>query len=171
MADGVVPLERLLLRNEHWRSYYAINEMEIYGELLEYLQEKIDALETSQKEEKTALIYVQAVISSYAFEIAMKSLWALDFSDECVPRTYDLVAILDALKDETKRSLEGFHLTRQVLERMLTPFTSNRYSMEGVKERVIVYEAPGLRDLAQLLTEEIEENRKALLTSPNTFEI
>ena len=86
--------------------------------------------EKCQTDEKAALIDVKAVISSYAIEIAMKSLWALDHPDKSVPHTHDLVKIFDDLKEETKSSLEDLQLTRDVLERMPTPFTNNRYSME-----------------------------------------
>ena len=44
MTDGIIPLERVLFGNEHWRSHRAINQIEIYCELLEHLQDKIDAL-------------------------------------------------------------------------------------------------------------------------------
>ena len=99
-----------------WHPHHAVNEIEIYCELLEHLQDRIDCLETRGRDEEVALLNVQAVISSYAIEIAMKSFWALDFPGECVPHTHDIVEIFDALKEETVKSLEGFQLTRQVLE-------------------------------------------------------
>ena len=33
-----MPIERLLFGNEHWRSYRAIDEVEVYCDLLEDLQ-------------------------------------------------------------------------------------------------------------------------------------
>ncbi|MCY4079135.1 MAG: hypothetical protein OXF54_02750 [Caldilineaceae bacterium] len=170
MTDGIIPLERILFGNEHWRSHRAINEIEIYCELLEHLQDKIDALETSQTDEKATLIDVQSVISSYAIEIAMKSLRALDYPDKRVPPIHDLVEIFDDLKEGTKRSLEDFQLTREALEEMPKPFTNNRYSMEFADGRLTtVYPVPLLRALTRLLTDKLEENRKALLTSPRTY--
>ena len=169
MTDGTIPFERFLLGNEYWHSYDAVDEIEIYCELLDHLQDKIDALETRGKDEEVTLRDVQAVISSYAIEIAMKSLWALDHPDEPGLRTHNLVKIFDGLKEETVKSLERLQLTRQELERMPAPFTSNRYSMEGVKERITVYQTPFLREFAQLLKDKVEENREALLKSSDTF--
>ncbi len=169
MTDGSIPLERLLLGNEHWRSYDAVGEIEVYCELLDHLQDKIDALETRGKDEEVTLLNVQAVISSYAVEIAMKSLWALDHPDESVPHTHDLVKIFNGLKDETVKSLERLQWTRQELEEPREPFTSNRYSMEGDGKRMSVYRAPFLRDVAQLLRDKLEENRETLLKSSHTF--
>ena len=169
VTNGSIPLARLLLGNEYWHSYDAVDEIEIYCELLDHLQDKIDALETRGKDEEVTLSNVQAVISSYAIEIAMKSLWALDHPDESVPHTHNLVKIFDGLKEETVKSLEGLQLARQVLQDMPTPFTSNRYSMEGNGKRMSIYQTPFLREFAQLLKDKVEENRKALLTSPRTY--
>ena len=88
-----IPLERFFFGNEHWDSDLAIDEINIYCELLEHLQDKIDSLGTRGKDEELTLLNVQAVISSYAFEIAMKSLWALDNPDKTVPQKHNLVAI------------------------------------------------------------------------------
>ena len=104
---------------------------------MDHLQDKIDALETRGKGEEVALLNVQAVISSYAIEIAMKSLWALDHPDKSILRTHDLVEIFDDLKEETVKSLERLQWTRQELEEPREPFISNRYSMEGIKERML----------------------------------
>ena len=169
MTDGSIPLERLLLGNEHWHSYDAADEIEIYCELLDHLQDKIDALETRGKDEEVTLSNVQAVISSYAIEIAMKSLWALDHPDKPGLRTHNLVEIFDGLKDETKKSLERLQLNLQVLQDMPTPFTSNRYSMEGNGRRMSIYQTPFLREFAQLLKDKVEENREALLKSPRRY--
>ena len=169
MTNGSIPLERLLLGNEYWYSYDAVDEIEIYCELLDHLQDKIDALETRGKDEEVTLSNVQAVISSYAIEIAMKSLWALDHPDTSVPHTHNLVKIFDGLKEETVKSLEGLQLARQVLQDMPTPFTSNRYSMEGNGRRISIYQTPFLREFAQLLKDKVEENREALLKSPRRY--
>ena len=109
---STIPFERFLFGNENWRSHRAICEMEIYCDLLENLQDRIDSLETRGKDDEVALTNVQAVISSYAFEIALKSFWALDNPAECVPHSHEVTSIFDELKEETKKSLKQFQLTR-----------------------------------------------------------
>ena len=101
-----VSFERFAFGNEHWRAYRAMDEIEIYCDLLENLQDRIDSLETRGKDEEVTLCNVQAVISSYAFEIAMKSLWALDNPSETVPPTHDLPTILDGLGSVHTNSAE-----------------------------------------------------------------
>ena len=80
-----IPIERLLFGNEHWRSNRAIDEIRVYGELLDTLAAKVEALETRGDHEEIALLNAQAVISSYAVEVAVKSLWALDNSPTPFP--------------------------------------------------------------------------------------
>ena len=168
MTYSWIPFERFLFGHDEWRSYRAINEIEVYCDLLEHLEERIDDLETRGKDDEVTLINVQAVISSYSIEIAMKSLWALDHPDKPVPHTHDLVKIFDGLEDETKKSLAGLQLTRQELQQMPTPFTSNRYSMEQGGRDIAVYSASLLRDVTQLLRDNLEESKKALFKPPNS---
>ena len=85
MKEKSISFDRLLFGNEYWSSGDAIDEIEIYCELLDHLQDKIDALEIPGKGEEVTLINVQAVLSGYAIEIAMKSLWALDHPDGSIP--------------------------------------------------------------------------------------
>ena len=151
MSTISMPIERFLFGNEHWRSYRAINEIEIYCDILENLQNRIDSLETRYKDEEVTLTNVQAVISSYAFEIAMKSLWALDNPADPVPHTHCLPSIFDGLKEETVTSLKRLQLTRQMLETLPTPFVSNRYSMESSSRDITVYEVGFLRSVIKLL--------------------
>ena len=166
MSSISMPFERLLFGNEHWRSYRAINEIEIYCDLLDNLQNRIDSLETRGGEEEVTLINVQAVNSSYAFEIAMKSLWALDNPTKCVPHEHDLVMRFDGLREETVRSLKRLRLTREVLVSCPKPFYSNRYSMEQRNRDITVYPPELLRALVQLLREKLEGSREALLKPP-----
>ena len=166
MASISMPIERFLFGNEHWRSYRAIDEIEIYCDLLENLQGRIDSLETRGKDEEATLRNAQAVISSYAFEIAIKSLWALD--NPAKPHGHDLVTIFDGLKEETVRSLKGLQLTRKMVEDFPTPFVANRYSMEKKSRDIMVYEAWFLRSLIPLIRDKIEETRKALLNPPQS---
>ena len=162
-----VPIERFLFGNENWRSYRAVDEIGVYCDLLGILQTRIDSLQTRGKDEEVTLVNVQAVISSYAVEIAMKSLWALDNSPATPPRGrngHDLVVIFDGLKKETVDSLGQLQLTRNVLEGFPSPFPSNRYSMEASSRDVVVYEAGLLRSLAQLLRDRLDQSRKEQLS-------
>ena len=160
-----IPMERFLFGNENWRSYRAINEIDIYCDLLDNLHSRIDSLETRGKDEEVVLKNVQAVISSYAFEIAIKSFWAIDNPTECVPHEHNLVILYDGLKEETKKSLEQFQITKERLANWPKPFVSNRYSMECKNRRITVYQAQFLRSLTEMLGDKIEETRKALFKS------
>ena len=155
--------DKFMFGNEHWRSYRAADEIEIYCDLLENLQDRIDALEIRGKDDEVTLRNVQAVISSYAFEIAMKSLWALDHSDNPVPHTHDLLTMFDELGEETTKALAVLHWTRRAVELWPKPFLSNRYSMEYDDRVITVYPSSTLRPLAQLLRDKTKETRGALL--------
>ena len=168
MATNAIPMERFLFGNEHWRSYRAIDEIEIYCDLLENLQVRIDSLVTRGKDEEVTLTNVQAVISSYAIEIAMKSLWALDNPAECVPHNHNLVIVFDGLNKGTVRLLKRLELTREVLGQWPTPFVSNRYSMESSSRDITVYPTQFLRSLIELLRDKLEDKREALLKPPES---
>ena len=168
MATISIPMERFLFGNEHWRSYRAIDEIEVYCGLLENLQNRIDSLVTHGRDEEVTLTNVQAVISSYAIEIAMKSLWALDNPAECVPHEHNLVIIFDGLNEGTVRSLKRLELTMEVLREWPTPFVSNRYSMESSCRDITVYPTQFLRSLIELLRDKLEETREALLKPPES---
>ena len=161
-----IPVERLVFGNEHWRSSHAIDEIEVYCDLLENLQDRVDSLETCGKDEEATLVHAKAVISSYAFEIAMKSLWALENSAKPVPHTHDLSAIFNELKEDTTKSLERLYMTGEVLRNCPAPFYSNRYSMEGSSRDITVYRTRFLRSLVQLLRDKLEESRETLLKPP-----
>ena len=162
-----IPIERFLFGNEHWRSYRALDEMEIYCDLLENLQGRIDSLETRHRDEEVTLINVQAVLSSYALEIAMKSLWALDNSPKCVPHEHNLCTIFDGLNKETVELLKQLQLTRTMLEYNPAPFYSNRYSMEKSGRDITVYPPEFLRSLKQMLKSKLEQTGAALLKRPH----
>ena len=162
MTTNCIPIERFLFGNEHWRSYHAINETEVYCDILDNLQARIDSLEVRGKDEGVTLTNVQAVISGYAIEIAMKSLWALDNSPKTVPHEHNLAIIFDGLKEETVKSLQQLQLTRKDLESSPQPFLSNRYSMEHSRRSVTIYKTEFLRSLIDLLREKLEETKEAL---------
>ena len=157
-----ISLETFMFGNRYWRSYRAVNEIEVYCDLLENLQDRIDSLETRGKDEEVTLRNVQAVISSYAFEIGMKSLWALDNSDKCVPHKHDLSLFFDGLEEETVKALKHLQLTKEILEVKPEPFMSNRYSMEDRNRTIRVFSFETLRPLALLLRDKVEESRKSL---------
>ena len=170
MSFVEMPLERLLCGNEHWRSSNAIDEIEIYCDLLDNLQDRIDSLETRGKDEEVALHNVQAVVSSYAFEIAMKSFWALDNPDKPVPHEHNLLISFDGLREDTVESLKQLRLTRELLERCPKPFYTNRYSMETDRysmedgnRHFTVYPTRLLRPLLQLLRDKLKESPEVLL--------
>ena len=172
MTATSMSLEKLFFVNEDWHSTYAIDEIEIYCGLLEHLQKKIDSLERGARNQKSALINVQSVTSSYALELAMKSLWALDNPDKQVPHTHNLVEIFNGLKAETVKALERYELSLEGLKKTPEPFSSNRYSMESgrVEGRITVYKTPFLRALTQLLRDKLVDSRATLLESPQSFE-
>ena len=161
-----IPTERLLLGNENWLSYIAVNEIEVYCDLLDCLQDKIDTLETRGKDEEIALANAQAVISSYAFEIAMKSLWALDNSPKKVPKTHDLLKIFKRLRADTAEDLSRLELCKNMLKEWPKPFLANRYSMECASREFTVYHPGFLRSLAYLLRDKLEQTRKDLIGFP-----
>ena len=124
-----ISLEKFMFGNRHWRSYRAVDEIEVYCDLLENLQDRIDSLETRGKDEEVTLRNVQAVISSYAFEIAMKSLWALDNSEKSVPHEHDLPLFFDGLQEETVKALKHLQVTREILEVKPKPQSTDKISV------------------------------------------
>ena len=124
-----ISVEKFFGGNENWDTSTAIDEIKVYCILIDHLDDKIDLLENSDKNEKSAMI-MQAVISSYAIELAMKSLCALDNPDNYVPHQHDLTKILEKLNTDTVKSLD--HLSHEELKSP-APFVSNRYLMENHK--------------------------------------
>ena len=108
MTVTIIPIERVLFGNEHWRSHRAIAEIEVYCDLIDDLQKRIEALPTRGKEEQVTLSNVQTVLSSYAFEIGVKSLWALDHPMDKVPHTHDLLGLYGGLSEDSIDLLDRF---------------------------------------------------------------
>ena len=162
-----ISVEKFFGGNEYWDTSTAIDEIKVYCILIDHLDDKIDLLENSDKNEKSAMINVQAVISSYAIELAMKSLCALDNPDNNVPHEHDLTKILEKLNTDTVKSLERLHLSHEELKRFPAPFVSNRYLMEYDKRdsRIVVYPPPLLRELTQMLEDKIKDAWRAILES------
>ena len=166
MSTISLPIERFVFGNEQWRSNRAIDEIAVYCDLLDHLQDRIDTLEIRGGDEEVTLLNVKAVLSSYAIEIAMKPLWALDNTPQKVPREHSLVVTFDGLKKETAESLKRLQLTRKVLEKWPKPFVTNRYSMEERDRDITVYPPQLLRSVIPLLQDKIEETRKTLTGTP-----
>ena len=166
MATISIPIERILFGNEHWRSNRAVEEIRIYCDLLDILDNRIDQLANRGRQEEAMLINVQAVISSYAFEIGLKSLWALDHPGEEVPKKHDLVELFVGLGQGTVQSLNKLGLKRKSLEDSPVPFVANRYSMEDANRDIIVFDTGFLRKLAEYIDDKVEETRKDLLGRP-----
>ena len=148
-----IPIERLVYGNEHWRSCRAVHELKVYCDLQDTLQDTLqdrrESLEERGKSDENPIISVQAVISSYAIEIAMKSLWELDNTPKPMPRTHNLLCIFDELAQETVDALRQLQLTKKEFESVPNPFYSNRYSMEAGTRNVSVYSTQLIRSLMQ----------------------
>lgn len=166
MSSITIPIERFVFGNEHWRSSRAIDEIRIYCDLLGVLDDRIDGLATRGENEEANLVNVQAVISSYAMEIGIKSLWALDHPTEPVPRNHDLLSRFDELDQDTIQSLDALGLKRKSLENSPVPFMAYRYSMETASRNIEVYRRDFLEQLAQLIDDKAEETSKRLLSGP-----
>ena len=162
MPVGAIPIDRILFGNEHWRSNRAMGEIEVHCDLLDCLQERIEALHTRGKDEEVTLTNVKSMISSYAFEIGLKSLWALDHPTDSVPTTHDLAKLYDELSEGTVDSLNGLHMTKEAFVMWPKPFVSNRYSMESGSRDITVYQTEFLRSLAQLLRDKLQRSRKTV---------
>ena len=150
--------ERFLFGNVDWRSHRAIREINVYCDLIEMVQGRIDSLESRGREEEIAFRNVQAVLSSYVLEVTMKSFWALDNPAECVPHTHHLPHIYEGFKEETKRTLAQYQLVKELFDRFPEPFFTNRYSMEGSTRDVVSYPVEFLRSLNLALKQKLEES-------------
>ena len=114
--------------NESWSTTNAIEQIEVYCEVLEHL-EMSD--KSNSKSDRYARLNVRAVNSSYAFEIAMKSFWALDNPENEMTRTHKLLKIINGLREDTLESLKQIGVTREsICNGLKEPFIFNRYSME-----------------------------------------
>ena len=160
-----IPIERLMFGHDYWRSNRAFREIEVYCDLLAILEQRIIGLKNRGGEEEATLRNVEAVNSSYALEIGMKSLWALDNPDGVVKELgHDLAKLYDGLKTDTVEALKQLGLTKQDLGTFSKPFESNRYSMEKGGKDIAVYDAGFLWQLAQLLKDKLDQSRKELIS-------
>ena len=115
-------------RIRNWNVLAAIDEIEAYSDLLDGWEKETDSGGISNNK-RVGLISAQAIMSSYAFEIAIKSFFELDNPDRGVPATHNLVTLYDELNDDTKKLLKQVKITGQNLKDDPEPFLSNRYSM------------------------------------------
>ncbi len=174
MTQISIPIERLIFGNEHWNADKATNEIEAYCYSMDALQARVDSLEARGKDEEAALINAQAVTSSYALEIAIKSLWAIDNPQDKVEHTHNLLLFFDGLRADTKSALSKIGLDRTALESCSKPFETNRFSMErghpsavGGSREFTVYPSSFLGQLAALLRERLEKSRAGMI-KPST---
>ena len=56
MSTISLPIERFFFGNEHWRSNRAVDEIAVYCDLLNHLQDRIDTLETRCRDEEVTLL-------------------------------------------------------------------------------------------------------------------
>lgn len=165
MSIVTIPIKRLLFGHDYWRSHKAINEMEVYCDLLDIVDQRVSGLENPSTDEGVTLINVKAVLCSYPLEIGMKSLWALDNPDGVVKDLkHDILKLYGGLKSDTVESLKQIGLTKDALEEFPKPFESNRYSMEKGSRDIVVYETSFLRDLARLVSAKLEDSKKRWFT-------
>ena len=169
MTVTITPGERILFGNEHWRSHRAISEIEVYCDLIDNLQKRIEALPTRGKEEQVTLTNVQTVLSSYAFEIGVKSLWALDHPADSVPHTHDLLGLYDGLSEDSIDLLDRLRMTKEAFVHWREPFVNSRYSMESGSRDVAVYQTEFLRAFAKLLKDKLEKTKKKVIRSASTI--
>ncbi len=156
--QGSFSLEHFMHGHDYWRTHRAISEIEIYCVLLENVQNRIDSLDTREREEEIALNNVRAVMSSYALEVALKSFWALDHPTEDVPHIHNLARIFQGLKEETKKLLVQYDVDSELFDGFASPFYTNRYSMEGSGRDIVTYPVDFLRSLNAVLKEKLEES-------------
>ena len=159
-----IPIERFLFGHDYWRTDQAIDEMMIYSDLTAQLACRIEALTTRGKDEEVTLRNVQAVLSAYALEIGMKSLWAMDNPDKRMRKTHNLMDIYKGLQSDSVAALHDLGLTEEVVERFPRPFKTNRYSMEHDEIEIVVPKASFLEQLAEVLRETLEKRRADALS-------
>ena len=138
--------------NGNWSTTNAMEQIEAFCEVLESLE---ISDKSSSKDDRYARLNVRAVNSSYAFEIAMKSFWALDNPRDKVIHTHKLPEILRGLKKDTLESLEQIGVTpKSIFMGLREPFVFNRYLMEGpgIKPGA-TYTSQFLRDVKRVLKE------------------
>ena len=165
MPIRTIPITRsTLIGHDYWRSHRAIDEIEVYCDLLDILEHRRADQDKQGRKERATLLNVEAVIGSYALEIGMKSLWALDNPKGIVKELrHNIEKVHDGLKPGTVDSLRLLGLTREVLAKVPKPFESNRYSMECGNREIAVFDAGFLRQLAQMLKDRLDQTKKELI--------
>ena len=137
-----------MIGHDYWRSDRAIDEIEVYCDLLDILGHRRADQDKQGRKGLATLLNVEAVIGSYGLEIGMKSLWALDNPKGIVKKLgHNIEKVHDGLKPATVDSLRLLGLTREVLAKAPKPFESNRYSMECGNRKIAVFDAGFLRQL------------------------
>ena len=162
MTQGLVgtPMTRILFGHDYWRSERAANEIDEYVKLLGKLDDEMDNIVSTSghnvlsRQQEVAIIpkmTAYAVISGYALEIGIKSVWALEHPNEKVQRTHKLLGFYDQLTPSTKKTLRDMRLTRGELENCPNPFEANRYSMETGTKELTLHDPKFLKSLSLLI--------------------
>ena len=109
MPIRTIPITRsTLIGHDYWRSHRAIDEIEVYCDLLDILEHRRADQDKQGRKERATLLNVEAVIGSYALEIGMKSLWALDNPKGIVKELrHNIEKVHDGLKPGTVRLSEA----------------------------------------------------------------
>ena len=160
MTQGInrTPMTRILFGHDYWRSERAANEIDEYVKLLGKLDDEMDNIVStsgrnvlSRQQEAIPKMTAYAVISGYALEVGIKSLWALEHPSEKVRRTHKLLGFYDQLTPSTKKTLRDMRLTRGELENCPNPFEANRYSMENGTKELMLHDPSFLKSLSLLI--------------------
>ena len=112
-----------------WNVFIAIDEIESFADLIDEWEKETNGMEGC-KQRRSGLISTQAIMSSYAFEVAIKTLVWMDNPYKGVAAIHDLPELYKELKEDTKAGLEQIGITYQELKRNPMPVVSSRYLME-----------------------------------------
>ena len=120
------------MKSVEWCSLQAISELQGYCDLVSEWEKEIESTEVC-KDRKCALIDTTAIMSSYALEIAIKSLFPMD-KFTCGSRVYTNLLKLYDNKDMKKiQDFKQAGITRQFLENNRAPFIEKLGSMDNMQ--------------------------------------
>ena len=112
-----------------WNVFIAIDEIESFADLINEWEKEISEIDRCNQK-RFGLIDTQEIISSYAFEVAIKTLVWMDNPYKGFAPIHNLPELYKELKEDTKAGLEQIGITHQELKKNPMPVTSSRYSME-----------------------------------------
>ena len=150
-----------------WNVFIAIDEIESFADLIDEWEKETNGMEGC-KQRRSGLISTQAIMSSYAFEVAIKTLVWMDNPYKGVAAIHDLPELYKELKEDTKAGLEQIGITYQELKRNPMPVVSSRYLMEIRHSKKCRNEC---RKNAKRNAESIMKDRKDFLKNIQCFVI